>query len=52
MYKNGENRTTPFGLIARSPKPEQRDRLNLHRYDEQDFTELVSAMKEDKIWFL
>ena len=28
MYTNGENVTTPFGLVARSPKPEQRDRLS------------------------
>ena len=47
------NRTdTPFGLIARSAKPEQRDRLALNRYDEQDFTEVVSVMKADGLWFL
>ena len=31
LYANGENRTVPFGLIGRSAKPEQRDRLNLNR---------------------
>jgi len=39
-------------LISRSPKPSQRDRLRLDRYDAQDFTELVAAMKESGLWFL
>ena len=52
LYSNGENRTAPFGLIGRSAKPEQRDRLNLNRYDEQDFVELVTAMKADGLWFV
>ena len=39
-------------LVARAAKPKQRDRLRLNRYDEQDFTELVAAMKAEKLWFL
>jgi len=38
--------------IERAAKPAQRDRLRLDRYDEQDFVELVSAMKENGLWFL
>ena len=38
--------------IARSPKPVQRDRLKLDRYDEQDFVEMTTAMKRDGLWFL
>ena len=38
--------------IGRSAKPVQRDRLRLDRYDEQDFTEIVTAMKADALWFL
>jgi len=52
LYANGENRTSPFGLIGRSAKPEQRDRLNLNRYDAQDFVEMVAAMRADGLWFL
>ena len=39
-------------MIARAAKPTQRDRLRLDRYDEQDFTELVAAMKADGLWVL
>ena len=39
-------------MLARSLKPSQRDRLRLDRYDEQDFTELETAMRADKLWFL
>lgn len=42
----------PKGLIARSSKPSQRDRLRLDRYDAQDFEEMVAAMKADGLWFL
>lgn len=52
LYTNGENRTAPFGMIARSPKPAQRDRLKLDRYDKQDFDELRVAMQADGLWFL
>lgn len=40
----------PSALIARSPKPAQRDRLRLDRYDAQDFAEIVSAMKAEGLW--
>lgn len=43
---------TPPPLVVRSAKAEGRDRLRLDRYDEQDFTELVSSMKADGSWFL
>jgi len=39
-------------LFGRSAKPEQRDRLRLDRYDEQDFVELYAAMKADGLWLL
>jgi len=42
----------PGVMLTRSAKPTQRDRLRLDRYDEQDFTELVAAMRADGIWFL
>ena len=42
----------PGVMLTRSAKPTQRDRLRLDRYDEQDFTELVAAMRADRIWFL
>ena len=42
----------PPSLVARSPKPVQRDRLRLDRYDKQDFDELVAAMKADGLWLL
>ena len=46
-------RNEPTGaLFGRSAKPEQRDRLRLDRYDEQDFVELVTAMKADGLWLL
>ena len=38
--------------IAKAAKPAQRDRLNLDRYDAQDFAELTAAMKADGLWFL
>lgn len=41
-----------LGLIGRSPKPEQRDRLNLNRYDALDFVELETQMKADGLWLL
>lgn len=40
----------PTSLIARSPKPSQRDRLRLDRYDSQDFEELKAAMVSDRLW--
>ena len=39
-------------LISRAPKPSQRDRLRLDRYDQQDFEELVASMKANKLWML
>lgn len=39
-------------LLFRPPKPAQRDRLNLNRYDEQDFQEVVSGLKAGGAWFL
>ncbi len=42
----------PVSLIAKAAKPIGRDRLKLDRYDEQDFSELVAAMRADGLWFL
>jgi len=39
-------------MIVRAPKPVQRDRLRLDRYDAQDFEELVAAMKMNGLWYL
>ena len=48
----GARASGPRPLISRSPKPAQRDRLRLDRYDRQDFEELEQAMKADGLWFL
>ena len=39
-------------MFVRPLKPTQRDRLRLDRYDEQDFSEVVAAMKAERVWFL
>ena len=52
MFGPPSRRSLPPSLIARSPKPVQRDRLRLNRYDMQDFDEIVAAMKADGLWLL
>lgn len=49
---SGGARADDGAVMARASKPAQRDRLRLDRYDEQDFSELVGAMKADGLWFL
>jgi len=52
LYRNGAAAEARNGMIMRSIKPAQRDRLNLDRYDAQDFDEITAAMKSDGLWFL
>ena len=55
LYASQATNTTPARVpshFMRPPKPSQRDRLNLNRYDEQDFQEVVAGLKDEGAWLL
>lgn len=52
LYGNATRPRAAGSHFFRPPKPFQRDRLNLNRYDEQDFDEVVAALRAEHLWFV